>query len=421
MSDPFELSPVLERLWARCEPSDGGMTPPVDPDAFLEQTIPHRLGIAFRHAEHERPADHPRVLHSEGVVGLVRWQPVVQRDRPLGGLLGLAQTVLVRLSNTFESVVLKEPGDRTNDDFLLGAAFKFHTHENVSGNLLFVTTPRGLPRPAFFSRDRLLTTRVENVALQGRRALVAIQFAMAVDALRDGGFPSPPDKDTLPLGPPLVAADLSPALASLALSSRVDLELPARPDFREILCRSLEEDMHIYDVVGKFEDGVERRVATLHLHKRFRISRWADEHLFFTHPGSGGSLDNPDGRRIAIADGLSLAQLEQRGEDDSDRVVRWRYRSLFLLKRGASVGEVASSVGYAPATIQEIAKRYNDGGPAAIERGSDQPLPRLRPADLDVDAGRIDGAKLLEKLRQGGFQRELIGTEWVHLLDPDAE
>src|SRR5215470_12752012 len=72
------------------------------------------------------------------------------------------------------------------------------------------------------------------------------------------------------------------------------------------------------------------------------------------------------GRHIYLATHLSLAELEHRYRAASEPHERSWWQILWLLARGQTATAVAEITGYHRAWIGQIAKRYNEQGPAAM-------------------------------------------------------
>jgi transposase len=71
-------------------------------------------------------------------------------------------------------------------------------------------------------------------------------------------------------------------------------------------------------------------------------------------------------QKMTVAPHLTVAELEQRYRGAEDRVARSQWQILWLLAGGMRTAEVARVTGYGVRWIQEVARRYRDGGPAAI-------------------------------------------------------
>jgi transposase len=85
-------------------------------------------------------------------------------------------------------------------------------------------------------------------------------------------------------------------------------------------------------------------------------------------------------RRVAVAPHLTVEELEGRYRGAEDPVARSQWQIVWLLARGTPTAEVARVTGYGVRWIQEVARRYRDGGPAAIgdrRRGNPGAAPLL--------------------------------------------
>ncbi|HEX8982648.1 MAG TPA: winged helix-turn-helix domain-containing protein [Ktedonobacterales bacterium] len=72
------------------------------------------------------------------------------------------------------------------------------------------------------------------------------------------------------------------------------------------------------------------------------------------------------GRHIHLATHLSIVDLEQRYRASYEPHERSWWQILWLLARGRTATAIADSTGYTRAWIGQIAKRYNEQGPAAL-------------------------------------------------------
>lgn len=71
-------------------------------------------------------------------------------------------------------------------------------------------------------------------------------------------------------------------------------------------------------------------------------------------------------RKLTVAPHLTVEALGQRYRGAEDRVARSQWQILWLLGQGMPTAEVARVTGYGVRWIQEVARRYRDGGPAAV-------------------------------------------------------
>jgi transposase len=71
-------------------------------------------------------------------------------------------------------------------------------------------------------------------------------------------------------------------------------------------------------------------------------------------------------RRMTVAPHLTVEELERRYRGAEDPVARSQWQLVWLLAQGMPTAAVARVTGYGARWIQEVARRYRDGGPAAI-------------------------------------------------------
>jgi transposase len=72
-------------------------------------------------------------------------------------------------------------------------------------------------------------------------------------------------------------------------------------------------------------------------------------------------------RRIHLQPHLTVDELEQHYRGAHDPVARSRWHMLWLLARGQTATAIAAVTGYTAYWIGQIARRYNDEGPAGVE------------------------------------------------------
>ena len=71
-------------------------------------------------------------------------------------------------------------------------------------------------------------------------------------------------------------------------------------------------------------------------------------------------------KTIKLEPHLSPQELEDRYRKAHDRVLRGHYQILWLIGLGKSTTQVMEVTGYSRGWIQTLARRYNEGGPAAL-------------------------------------------------------
>jgi transposase len=71
-------------------------------------------------------------------------------------------------------------------------------------------------------------------------------------------------------------------------------------------------------------------------------------------------------QKMTVAPHVTVEELEQRYRGAEDRVARSQWHILWLLAGGMRTAEVARVTGYGVRWIQEVARRYRDGGADAV-------------------------------------------------------
>lgn len=113
-------------------------------------------------------------------------------------------------------------------------------------------------------------------------------------------------------------------------------------------------------------------------------------------------------QHLTVADHLSAAELQARYRAAEDRVERTHYQVLYLASRQWRSADIAETTGYSAVWIRKLVRRYNDGGPAALQdrrhanRGQPRLLTAAQEATLDrhlrtarpPDGGLWTGAKV---------------------------
>ena len=72
-------------------------------------------------------------------------------------------------------------------------------------------------------------------------------------------------------------------------------------------------------------------------------------------------------RRIRLEPHLAADELERRYRGAHDPVARSRWQMLWLLAQGHTATQIAAVTGYSAYWIGQIARRYNQQGPAGVE------------------------------------------------------
>jgi transposase len=99
-------------------------------------------------------------------------------------------------------------------------------------------------------------------------------------------------------------------------------------------------------------------------------------------------------RKLTIAPHLPIEELQRRYRAAEDPVARSHWQMVWLLADGMPTAEVARVTGYGVRWVQEVARRYRDGGPAAVE---------------DRRHGNPGAAPLLDAAQQAALQEALAG------------
>ena len=108
-------------------------------------------------------------------------------------------------------------------------------------------------------------------------------------------------------------------------------------------------------------------------------------------------------RRIRLEPHLSEAELERRYRQAKDGLLRGWWQILWLLSRHQTAKDIAESTGYSRSWIGQLAKRYNEQGPAGIR---DRRRTDSRRAPLALSAEQV------EELRQALQGPAPHGERW---------
>ncbi len=116
-------------------------------------------------------------------------------------------------------------------------------------------------------------------------------------------------------------------------------------------------------------------------------------------------------KRIQLRMHLSTAELERRYRDARDPVERSHYQIIWLLSQGMSTSAVMAVTGYGRRWIQELARRYNERGPAGVgdrrrhNPGAERLLSQQQREEL--------GAALLSPPPDGGMWNSRKVAAWI--------
>jgi transposase len=118
-------------------------------------------------------------------------------------------------------------------------------------------------------------------------------------------------------------------------------------------------------------------------------------------------------KTIKIVPHLSSKELENRYRKAHDPVLRSHYQILWLISQGKTTTQVMEVTGYSRGWIQQLARRYNAGGPEALgDRRHRNPGARDR-ALLDQDQQQELAEALRKPPEDGGMWNSRKVGEWI--------
>lgn len=137
--------------------------------------------------------------------------------------------------------------------------------------------------------------------------------------------------------------------------------------------------------------------------------------------------------RLQLKDYLTPEELHSRFRRCPDGRQKARWQALWLLSRPApprSAAQAAAVAGLTADAIRKLVRRYNAGGPGAVERnaGGQGRAPRLSPAQQEQlqgellgrapDGGLWTGPKLARRIAEltGRPMHKATGWEWLRKL-----
>ena len=134
------------------------------------------------------------------------------------------------------------------------------------------------------------------------------------------------------------------------------------------------------------------------------------------------------GKRIRLADHLTVEELERRYRQETDGRARTHWQMLWLLAQGKTTQEVADVTGYTVEWIRELVHRYNQQGPKAVEDrrhhnpGAPRVLTAEQEAELDTalegpspDGGLWTGPKVAQWINTRAKRPITNYAGWVYL------
>ena len=118
-------------------------------------------------------------------------------------------------------------------------------------------------------------------------------------------------------------------------------------------------------------------------------------------------------KTIKLEPHLDSKELENRYREARDPVVRSHYQIVWLISEGKTTRQVMEVTGYSRGWIQQLARRYNAGGPEALgDRRHQNPGARER-ALLDQDQQRELAEALRKPPEDGGMWNSRKVGEWI--------
>lgn len=118
-------------------------------------------------------------------------------------------------------------------------------------------------------------------------------------------------------------------------------------------------------------------------------------------------------KTIKLEAHLSSEELEHRYREARDPVARSHYQILWLIGEGRTTGEVMEVTGYSRGWIQQLARRYNAGGPEALgDRRHRNPGARDR-ALLDAEQQEELAEALRKPPEDAGMWNSRKVGEWI--------
>jgi transposase len=118
-------------------------------------------------------------------------------------------------------------------------------------------------------------------------------------------------------------------------------------------------------------------------------------------------------KTIKLEPHLGSEELENRYRKARDPVLRSHYQIVWLISEGKTTRQVMEATGYSGGCIQQLARRYNAGGPEALgDRRHRNPGAKER-ALLDPDQQRELAEALRKPPEDGGMWSSRKVGEWI--------
>ncbi len=118
-------------------------------------------------------------------------------------------------------------------------------------------------------------------------------------------------------------------------------------------------------------------------------------------------------KTIKLEPHLDSEELENRYRKAHDPVARSHYQIVWLISEGKTTREVIEVTGYSRGWVQQLARRYNTGGPEALgDRRHHNPGARER-ALLTAEQREELAEALRKPLKDGGMWNSRKVGEWI--------
>ncbi len=116
-------------------------------------------------------------------------------------------------------------------------------------------------------------------------------------------------------------------------------------------------------------------------------------------------------QHLRIADYLRPEQLKERYREASDPVERTHFQVLHLASLQWRSADIAEATGYSVIWVRKLVRRYNEGGPAALEdqRHFNAGQPRLLSAEQEAELTQ----RLRGKPQDGGLWSGPKVAQWM--------
>ena len=138
------------------------------------------------------------------------------------------------------------------------------------------------------------------------------------------------------------------------------------------------------------------------------------------------------GKRLQIAEYMTIAELEQRYRQETDGISRIHWQVLWQIAKGTTVQTVAVSTGYSQAWVRNLVHRYQQQGPTGVgdqrqhNPGGQKALTAAQEAELVAalqgpgpDGQRWSGPRIAQWIEQhtGRHVTKYCGWLWLRRLD----